>query len=671
MRVTKGKPPSQLERARDQLQQQTRAMNEQLVLSGVRQHELAEAASSANAQLRAEITERKRAEETVRQSAALFSQLVDQAPGGVYVVDDQFRVQQVNARALPAFGNVRPLIGRDFSEVIQFVWGHKVGSQIADIFRHTLETGERYVSPEFTESREDIGVEQSYEWEIQRVTLPDGKHGVVCYFTDITERKQAELAVALLAAIVDSSHDAIISRSLDGIITSWNAGAERLFGYTAQEAMGQSVNMLIPAGRLDEEPRIVERIRRAEGIQHYETVRRHKDGTLFNISLTASPIKNAKGQVIGASKIARDITERKRAEEALRQAQTQLADRAVQLEGMVAERTSKLTAAHKQLLADIIERKRLEGEIAKAVEAEQLRLGGELHDGLAQEVTGATMILYTLEKQMAEASPAYAQKLHEVQQMLLKTVTQARNLASGFYPVELEKHGLGVALQQLAQRTQESFGVSCVVEADHQPPKESKAATAIQLFRVAQEAVHNATKHSRAAGALCGGHQAAAPEHLERTTKPLPGLSQCRFPPPQFHGAPVDILNGPRGIAEIDGHRSRFEQGAKAFFAHTQGILSLLAGGNVHEREPAPFPHPFEHDCACRPQAGPNRPAAFLQHLRPTDLVLAPGKYSFQEGQKDRPIRRGDKKRQEPVDQSRPFHAKKRGARQVRLQDQA
>jgi len=117
-----------------------------------------------------------------------------------------------------------------------------------------------------------------------------------------------------MAAIVESSDDAIVSKDLDGVIKSWNGGAERLFGYTAQEVIGKSITILIPAGRQNEEPAILERIRRGERVDHYETVRQRQYGGLINVSLTVSPIKNAQGKVIGASKIARDITERKRSE---------------------------------------------------------------------------------------------------------------------------------------------------------------------------------------------------------------------------------------------------------------------------------------------------------------------------------------------------------------------
>jgi PAS domain S-box-containing protein len=139
--------------------------------------------------------------------------------------------------------------------------------------------------------------------------------GAVNTLIDITDRKHRGEAAQRLASIVESSQDAIVSKDLNGIITSWNGGAERLFGYTAAEVIGKSVTILIPEDHIDEEPMILERIRRGDRVDHYETVRRRKDGSLVDISLTISPVTDDAGRVIGASKIARDITERKRAQE--------------------------------------------------------------------------------------------------------------------------------------------------------------------------------------------------------------------------------------------------------------------------------------------------------------------------------------------------------------------
>lgn len=589
---------------------------------------------------------------------------------------------------------------------------------------------------------------------LARKALDRDSHGkpaaVLQTLTDITERKREDEALARIAAIFDSSNDAILSKDLNGIISSWNAAAERLFGYTANEAIGQPITMLIPPDYADEETHILARIRNGEGIERYETIRRSKDGTLCDVSLTASPVRNREGRIIGASKIVRDITERKRAEEALREseekfrtmtnsmpqlawiawgdgsiywynerwydytgttleemegwgwqsvhhaealpkvlecwkasiatgdpfemtfplrgadgvfrtfltrviplknktgqvvqwfgtntdvekmkraeeavraaaerfrflaesmpqkifttepngdfnyfnrqwyhftgltfeqmrgqgwlqfvhiddmeetsrrwkhsleigeyfemehrlrrqngdyrwnvsrahamrggqgettmwigsstdiddlmrtqealvhAQAKLANRAVQLESLVEERTSKLSKAHVQLLAEADERKRLEAEIADAVEGEQERLGQELHDGLAQDLTGIGMLLHVLERQLTKPSPAFAAEAGRLYLMVEKAQQDARNLAKSFYPVELQQHGLLVALQNFARNTQERFGISCVVKADHNGPERLKHLTAVQLFRIAQEAVHNAVKHAQA-----------------------------------------------------------------------------------------------------------------------------------------------------------------------------
>jgi PAS domain S-box-containing protein len=288
----------------------------------------------------------------------------------------------------------------------------------------------------------------------------------------------------ILAAIVESSEDAIISKNLDGIITSWNAGAERLFGYTAAEAIGRPVIMLIPEDRLNEEPEILNRIRRGERVDHYETIRRRKDGGLINISLTISPVMNSTGKIVGASKIARDITDRKRME--------------AELSAWQRELESRVAFQKEQLLKEARERKRLEAEVAEAVESEQLRLGQELHDGLAQELTGLAMMLDVLEQKLLKVSPARSREVRKLRGKLATTAGNARDLAKGFYPVEIERYGLLTALEELARRTEQSFGVKCSVRSDPQANAMVKDHRAIQLFRITQEAVHNATKHAKA-----------------------------------------------------------------------------------------------------------------------------------------------------------------------------
>ena len=130
-------------------------------------------------------------------------------------------------------------------------------------------------------------------------------------------RKRAETAVMRLAAVVQSSHDAIAAKNLNGIITDWNQSAERIFGYKPKEIIGKSVLTLIPKDRQSEEQEILRKVRRGESLDYYETVRRRKDGKLVDVSLTISPIKGPKGEIVGVSKIARDITNQKQTERRL------------------------------------------------------------------------------------------------------------------------------------------------------------------------------------------------------------------------------------------------------------------------------------------------------------------------------------------------------------------
>jgi PAS domain S-box-containing protein len=168
---------------------------------------------------------------------------------------------------------------------------------------------------------------------IDPLTTSAGKIlGAINIFEDVTDWRKAEQACRQLAAIVESSEDAIISKDLNGIVASWNQAAERIFGYTAEEVIGKPITFLIPPERYDEEPAMLARIKRGERIEHYETIRQRKDGSLLDISLTVSPIRDAVGNIVGASKIARDITRRKFIEEALRQSEERSRQHAQELE---------------------------------------------------------------------------------------------------------------------------------------------------------------------------------------------------------------------------------------------------------------------------------------------------------------------------------------------------
>jgi PAS domain S-box-containing protein len=271
------------------------------------------------------------------------------------------------------------------------------------------------------------------------------------FVRDITEPKNAEKALLHYAAMIESSDDAIIGKTLDGHITSWNRGAEIVFGYSRKEMIGKPISILIPDDRKDEEPGILEKIKRGESVEHYETIRRRKNGKLIDISVTVSPIRDAGGKIIGASKVARDITERIR----------------------------------------------LEREIIEISNREQQRIGQDLHDGLGQELTGIELMCQVLEQKLAAKSKAEAKQVGEIGQHIRDAISHTRKLARGLSPVEFEANGLMSALHELAAHVQKLFRIECRFEC-FEPVLIRNNGFATHLYRIVQEAINNAIKHGKA-----------------------------------------------------------------------------------------------------------------------------------------------------------------------------
>jgi PAS domain S-box-containing protein len=245
-------------------------------------------------------------------------------------------------------------------------------------------------------------------------------------------------AAAYLAAIVDSSDDAIISKNLDGIIQTWNKGAERIFGYPASEAVGQSILLLIPPDRRHEEVTILGRLKRGERIEHYETVRRCKDGCHIDISLTVSPVRGADGRILGASKIARDITERKKAEASIQQLNAQL-------EARVHERTRELMTSHGRLRA-------LASQLRLTEQRERRHLATRLHDSLAQSLALVRIKLQQTKQRVSGGEDGLKISLAELDELVLQSLAETRTVMAQLRPAILHDCGLVPALRWLAEQ---------------------------------------------------------------------------------------------------------------------------------------------------------------------------------------------------------------------------
>jgi PAS domain S-box-containing protein len=263
-----------------------------------------------------DVSARRKAERALRISEERLGAVFAQAAVGIAISDLKGRFQEANHRFCTILGySPEELRTRTFLELTH-----------PDDLAATRTEVQRLLDGEI----DNYALEKRYQrkdgshvWSSTTVTLLKQESGEAAQFIgiiqDITDRKQADELRARLAAVIEHSDDAIVTKTLTGIITTWNPGAERIFGYSASEAIGQPVTMLIPENHLDEEPAILERLRRGERIDHYETIRKRKDGSLFDVSLTVSPIKDSGGRIVGASKIARDISRQKRAEGLVRE----------------------------------------------------------------------------------------------------------------------------------------------------------------------------------------------------------------------------------------------------------------------------------------------------------------------------------------------------------------
>ena len=290
------------------------------------------------------------------ETVELYRQLIQSLPVAIYMCNAEGFITLYNKKAAELWGK-EPVIGKD-------LW---CGSwKIFDLDGNPLPPDK---CPMAISLKQGIPVE-GVEIIIER---PDGTRsdvqtnpkplfdesgrlvGAVNMLVDVSDQKLYDEKLAKLAAIVHSSDDAIISKTLDGIVTSWNDAAKKIFGYTAAEMIGESISKLIPPDHPNEEPAILKRIKKGESVDHYETKRVTKDGRLLDISLTISPIKDRRNNIIGASKIARDITKQKEIERLVRESEDQYRSLAEELETLVLEKTEDLSQLNKELQRSNVE----------------------------------------------------------------------------------------------------------------------------------------------------------------------------------------------------------------------------------------------------------------------------------------------------------------------------
>ena len=454
-----------------------------------------------------DITERKQAEEALRRNERMFSTLVDSAPFGVYFIDSEFRLRAINKGSEAVFSGIHPLIGRDFAEIIHIIWQEPFATEVLKHFRHTLLTGESFISPTVIEERANIEEIQSYDWQIHRITLSDGTLGVVCYFYDLTDQKRMEAAVRASEERYRNLFDlvpvAVYSCDANGLIREYNHSAVELWGREParndpDEKFCGSYKMYFPDGRLmarEECP--MARMLRGETLepQELEIVIERPDGIRRSVIAHPLPIRNARGEIVEAINCLYDITERKQAEDALQSLN-------LQLETRVAIRTTELQEANTALQESRRKLQILSQRLVEVQEEERRAIARELHDRVGQSLSALNINMIIMRDQLLPDSlERVASRLSDSMHLVGETITLVRDVMSNLRPAVLDDYGLEAALQSYVDEYKPRYGIKVVLEKPAQPIPRLGPSIEMTFLRIAQEALMNIARHANASQA--------------------------------------------------------------------------------------------------------------------------------------------------------------------------
>ncbi len=393
-----------------------------------------------------DITDRKLAEEKLLASEKQFQLIFDQIPAAVWTTDKDLRILSASGAVL------RP--GQLRTEQI-------IGKTLQEFF----DNPEELSAPLIAHLAALKGKHRSYEYNLAGNIFSVNVHplrnafdeiaGVIGVALDVTENKRAMASVAKLAAIVESSQDAIYGSTISGYITSWNRGAEQLFGYPAAEVAGQHISIIAPEDRRNEPAEVLEKLKRGEVVRPFETVRRRKDGSLVDVSVTVSAVKDPTGHITGVSAIAHDIEDRK-------QVETEL--------------------------------KKLSARLLNVQDEERRNMARELHDSVIQGLAAAVINL-SLMRDSVQLDPEAARTLEETLKITEESVREIRTFSYLLHPPLLDVNGLQSALRWYVEGYSKRSGVQ--VELDLPEGRERFGnETELTLFRIVQESLTNIHRHS-------------------------------------------------------------------------------------------------------------------------------------------------------------------------------
>jgi PAS domain S-box-containing protein len=388
-----------------------------------------------------------RAAEAPRHTEERFHGLLDAAPDAVVLADEAGLIVLVNSQTEELFGHDREaLVGQPIETLLP--------GYLRDAETRPMGAGLDLVC-----HRRD-GSEFPVEVSLGAMEAKEGRL-VIAFVRDITDRLRAEGAALELAAIVASSSDAIVSESLDGDMLTWNQGAEKLYGYSAEEMSGRSMSILVPPGQLDELPGILERFKGGElWIDQFETTRLRKDGSKIEVSIKISSIRDASGAIVGVASIARDLTPLR---------------------------------AQRELERDLAERRALLAHLVDAGEEERARIAMDIHDDSIQAITAAGMRLQILRGRLDD--PEQLKLLDELDQTIQLAISRLRHLLFELRPPVLDNEGLSAALGTYLEEMDDS---DTAYRLDDQLSVQPSPEIRTILYRIVQEALTNVRKHAQA-----------------------------------------------------------------------------------------------------------------------------------------------------------------------------
>jgi two-component system, chemotaxis family, CheB/CheR fusion protein len=460
------------------MNEELQSTNEELETSKEELQSLNEELSTVNGQLESKIQEVEATNDDLKN-------LLSSTSIATIFLDRQFRIK----RFTPAMTQLLSLLPTDLKRPLADFARKFTDRQLLSDAELVLET----LTPREAEVRTESG-----RWYLRRIlpyrTEEDRIEGVVVTFTDLTERRKAERARAELAAMVESSNLAMVGETLDGQITSWNRGAQEMYGYSAREAVGRSSDIIVPPELRNETKAALQRIGRGETAQEFETVRVAKNGVRLDVLLTMSALYDWEtSQLIGASSIGRDISERKQAEQQIRKAKEAL-------EEQVVERTKQFTETNRKLEAEIAERRRSEQARQHLLERlvtlqadERRRISRELHDDIGQAMTALSLRLAALQSGVTDHNG-----LKECRDMADQLGRQVHDLAVAVRPAGLEELGLIPALTSYIEEWSAHHAIK--LDFHQRGLQKRRLAPAIEdaTYRIALEALTNIAHHAGA-----------------------------------------------------------------------------------------------------------------------------------------------------------------------------